>query len=114
MANWEKIKTNVKTAANKAIKTTGEVVDTASMQLKLKSLESKRDKQYAELGKLTYRQIKTSESYAGEISKVIEKLDEIREEIRQQNQKIEDAKKAKAEAKAEAKAKKKEEIADED
>lgn len=103
MTNWETIKGGVKTAAKKAIKTTGEVVDTASMQLKLKSLESKRDKGYAELGKLTYRQIKTGESHAGEISKVIEKLDQIREEIKAQNQAIDDAKKAKAEAKAKKK-----------
>ena len=103
MANWDKIKGNVKGAANKAIKTTGELADSASMQIKLKTLESKRDKQYKELGRLTYRQIKTGESHAGEISKVIEKLDQIREEIKAQNQAIDDTKKAKAEAKAKKK-----------
>ena len=103
MANWEQIKGNVKNAANKAIKTTGELADTASMQIKLKSLESKRDKKYAELGKLTYRLIKTGESQAGAISLVIEDLDKIREKIREQNTRIEDAKKAKAEEKAKKK-----------
>ncbi len=108
MANWEQIKGNVKVAANKAIKTTGELADSASMQIKLKSLESKRDKKYKELGKLTYRQIKTGDSLAAEIAPIIDELDAIREQIRQQKALIDEAKKAKADAKAEAKAKKKE------
>ena len=109
MANWDKIKGNVKVAANKAIKTTGELADSASMQIKLKTLESKRDKKYKELGRLTYRQIKTGDSLAEQIAPIIDELDTIREKIRQHNEAIEAAKKAKAEAKEEAKAKKKEE-----
>ena len=103
MANWEQIKGNVKQAANKAIKTTGELADLASMHLKLKALEGKRDKRYTELGKLTYRQIKTGESLAERISQIIEDLDTIRERIREQNQLIDDTKKARAEARAKAK-----------
>ena len=99
MANWEQIKGNVKGVAKKAVKTTGELADSASMQIKLKSLESKRDKKYKELGRLTYRQIKTGESLAESIAPVIEELDVIREDIRQQMKAIEDAKKARSEKK---------------
>lgn len=101
MANWEQIKGNVKVAANKAIKTTGELADSASKQMKLKSLESKRDKKYKELGKLTYRQIKTGDSLAGQIAPVIDELDAIREQIREQKELIEAAKKEKAQNKGE-------------
>ena len=100
MANWEKIKGNVKNAASKAIKTTGELADTASMHLKLRALEGKRDKRYMELGKLTYRQIKTGESLAERIAPIIDELDAVREKIREQNKLIDDTKRARAEAKA--------------
>ncbi len=99
MANWEKVRENVKCAANKAIQTTEEIADMASMKIKLKSLESKRDKKYTELGRLTYRQIKTEESMAGKISPIIEALDELREQIRLQTEAIEQAKKDRKEAK---------------
>lgn len=97
MANWNLIKSNVKTAANKAIKTTGELADLAKMHLKLKALEGRRDKRYTELGRLTYRQIKTGESFAERIAPIIDELDVVRERIRQQNQLIEETKKARAE-----------------
>ncbi|MBR2354268.1 MAG: hypothetical protein IKA76_07205 [Clostridia bacterium] len=100
MANWEAIKENVKVVADKAVKTTGELADSAAMQIKLKSLEHKRDKKYKELGKLTYRQIKTEESMAERIAPIIDELDEVRAQIKAQAKLIDDAKKARAEARA--------------
>ncbi len=107
MANWEQVKNHVKSAASKAMKTTEELADSASMQVKLKSLESKRDKKYTELGRLTYRQIKTEESMAGKISPIIEELDQIREQIKEQTALIEQTKKDRKEAKKAAKEEKK-------
>lgn len=103
MANWNQIRTKAKHAADRAKKTTGELADFASMQIKLKTLESKRDKKYTELGRLTYRQMRTGESQAARIANVMDELDEIREKIREQNKKISEAQKARAEAKENAK-----------
>ncbi len=82
MADWKEIRTSAKKTAGKAIKKTGELADMASMHIRLKALEAKRDAQYKQLGKLTYRQMKTGESLVGQIAPVIEKLDELREKIK--------------------------------
>ena len=105
MADWEKIRKNVGSATKKAAKKTGELMDDASMRLKLKSLETKRNKQYEQLGRLTYRQLKTEECLTEEIAKVIETLDDVREKLKAQAELIEKTKKARAEKKAEEKAK---------
>lgn len=101
MANWNEIRTTAKKTANKAIKKTGELADLAGMHIRLKSLEAKRDAQYKQLGKLTYRQMKTGESMVAQIAPVIEKLDELRERIRLQVEAIE-AEKAARKARKEA------------
>ena len=77
MADWKKIRSTVGHAASKAAKKTGEVADLSAMRLKLKLLQGKRDEQYKQLGKLTYRQLKTGESQAEKIASVIEVLDEL-------------------------------------
>ena len=104
MANWSEIRESVGRAANRALRKTEELADTASMHLKLKNLESKRESKYASLGKLTYRQLKTEETFTEEIAKLIEELDEIREKIRVVKDEIEAAKKAKEAEKAQKKA----------
>lgn len=100
MANWSEIRTTAKKTANKAIKKTGEIADVAGMHIRLKSLEAKRDAQYKQLGKLTYRQMKTGESLVGQIAPVIEKLDELREQIKRQVAEIEAEKAARKAKKA--------------
>ena len=77
MANWKKIRTTVGHAATTAAKKTGEVADLTAMRLKLKMLQAKRDEQYKQLGKLTYRQLKSGESQAEKIAPVVEELDEL-------------------------------------
>ena len=111
MANWSEIRESVGRAANRALRKTEELADTASMHLKLKNLEGKRESKYASLGKLTYRQLKTEETFTEEIAKLIEELDEIREKIRVVKDEIEAAKKAKEAEKAQKKAKEAEEAA---
>ena len=103
MANWKEIGSGAKRAANKAIKKTGEIADLASMHLRLKALESKRDEQYELLGKLTYRQLKTGETQATRIAATIEKLDELREKIRELGTQIEAEKEARKQAKEQKK-----------
>ena len=103
MANWKEIGNGAKRAANKAIQKTGEIADVASMHLRLKSLESKRDEQYELLGKLTYRQLKTGESQATRIAATIEKLDELRAKIRELGTQIEEEKAARKQAREQKK-----------
>ncbi|MBQ8331617.1 MAG: hypothetical protein IJX94_03860 [Clostridia bacterium] len=99
MASWNELRDTAKRAATKAINKTSELVDIASMQIKLKSLESKRNTQYQLLGKLTYRQLKSGESQAEKIAPVVAELDTILEQIREQVAEIEAAKKAREERK---------------
>ncbi len=99
MADWEKIRKNLGDAAEKAKKKTGELAEDASMQIKLKSLESKRNALYEQLGRLTYRQLKTGESQAEKIAQTIENLDEVRAKHRAQAVLIEKTKRERAEKK---------------
>ena len=92
MANWNDIKLNVSRAANKTIKKAGELADSASMNIKLKTLNAKLGDRFEVLGKLTYKQLKFDTSHAEEISKVIAEIDELREEIKQLKEKIAEAK----------------------
>jgi len=97
MADWEKIRKNLGDAAQKAKKKTGELAEDASMQIKLKSLESKRNSLYEQLGRLTYRQLKTGESQAEKIAETIEGLDDVRAKHRAQAVLIEKTKRERAE-----------------
>ena len=99
MADWNKIKENIGVAAQKAKKKTSELVDDASMQIKLRALESKRNQLYEQLGRLTYRQLKTGESQAEKIASTIEGLDDVRAKIRAQAALIEKTKRERAEKK---------------
>ena len=100
MANWQKIKSSAKRMAKSAIKGTGEAADIASLHIKLKSLENKRDKEYETLGKLTYNQLKGEESLADKISESVIAIDKLKADIAVMKEKIEIAKKEHAEARA--------------
>ena len=99
MADWNQIKKNIGTAAQKAKKKTGELVDDASMQIRLKALETKRNHLYEQLGRLTYRQLKTGESQAEGIASTIEALDDVRAKHRAQVELIAKTKRERAEKK---------------
>lgn len=113
MANWGEIRTNVGHAASEAAKKTEEIAQTASMHVKLARLMSKRDEQFEKLGKLTYKQLKTEESYAEQIAAIISQIDTLSSQIVKQKAKIEQAKAQKAAEKA-AKAEQKQAKAKED
>ena len=100
MANWEEIRANVSHAASTTVKKTEEIAQTASMHMKLARLMSKRDDQFEKLGKLTYKQLKTDESYAEQIAAVISQIDTLSSQIIKQKSKIEQANAQKAAEKA--------------
>ena len=89
MANWEDIKASVSRATNKTIKKAGELADTASLHFKLKTLKVNQSEKFEKLGKLTYKQLKTDNSYAEAISELIAEIDALREEIKALKKEIE-------------------------
>ena len=92
MADWNKVRQGVGTAAKKTAKKTGEMVDIASLYVKLKMAEAKLDGYYTALGKLTYKQLKTGESQAEKIKPIVDKIDATQEKMRNLSKKIEDEK----------------------
>ncbi len=103
MPKWEEIRTSVGRAATQTVKTTEEIAGNASMHVKLARLMSKRDEQFEKLGRLTYKQLKTDESYAEEIAAIIAQIDTYSKQIAKQKASIEAAKAQKLAAKAEKK-----------
>lgn len=101
MAKWDEIRTSVGRAASTTAKKTEEIAQSASLHVKLARLMSKRDEQFEKLGKLTYKQLKTEESYAEQIAAVISQIDTLSSQIIRQKAKIEQSKAQKAEKKAE-------------
>ena len=89
MASWNTVRVSVGRAASKAIHKTGEVADTASLYVKLKTAEAKLDGHYTALGKLTYKQLESGESQAEKIAPVVEKIRASQEKIRDLRNKIE-------------------------
>lgn len=111
MSTWNDIKKSVGLFAEKATTKTRELTDTASLKIKIASREADRDAEYRKLGKLTYSKLKNtdeerSEALTVEISKVIEKLDEINSQIEQMKAEEEERRAAKEAEKAEREAEK--------
>ena len=106
MANLNDIGSKISTAATKTIQKTEELAGTATMQVKLSMLISKRDKTFEKLGKLTYAQLKTGDSHAEEIAAVISQIDTLGAQISKQKAKIEREKTERAAQKAALKAEK--------
>ncbi|MBO7310118.1 MAG: hypothetical protein J6U86_01850 [Clostridia bacterium] len=100
MAKWNEIRSSVSRAANSTVKKTEKFAETASMHVKLARLMSKRDEQFEKLGKLTYKQLKTDESYAEEIAAIISQIDSLGIQIVKQKAIIEQAKAEKEAKKA--------------
>lgn len=100
MANWDEIKVKIGNAANKAIKKTEELADSASKHIKLKAMDGKLSEKYESLGRLTYKQLKSGESQAEKISGVIDEIDSLRVQRKALHDEIEADKKKRAEEKA--------------
>lgn len=94
MSTWNEFKESAKTTANKAIKKTGELADTASIHVKIKLSNARLSAAYEKLGKLTYKQLKTEESQAEAISEVIATIDSIRADVKTLKIKLEEIKEA--------------------
>ena len=101
MADWNSIRTSFSRAANKAVQKTGELADTAAKYVRLKNVDSKLSAKFEILGKLTYKQIKSGDSYAERIATVMDEIDALREKRAQIVAEIEEDKRAKEEAEAE-------------
>ena len=103
MASWKEICSNVERVAKNTINKTEELAESASMKVKLTTLNSKRDALYEKLGKLTYRQLKSGDDRAEEIAKIVTDIDKVLDDIAKQKAKIEEAKAEKAQAKEQKK-----------
>lgn len=119
MSKWEELKSNLSVIADKTIKKTKELTDTASLKIKIASKEADRDIEYKNLGRLTYLKLKDTdtkdpEALTKQISESIEKLDTINEEILTLKKEDELRKKAKKAEKEEAKKKAEEEAEQEE
>ena len=104
MASWNEIRDDVTRVANKAIKKTGELADSASLHIKLKVSEAKLSKAYEKLGKLTYKQLKSGDSQAEKISEAMATIDSLRADAKTIKIKLEEAKAAREEGAAEVEA----------
>ncbi len=102
MANWNEIRSDVSKAAKTAIKKTGELADSASLRFNLKKIEIRLHSAYERLGRLTYKQLKSEQSQAEQISETIATIDSLRAEAATIKKKIEEAKAAKEEEKQDA------------
>lgn len=80
MSDFNDFYNGVKRVADKAVKKTGEVADLAAKYVKLHRIDSKLSSRYEVLGKLTYKQLKTGESYAEKIALYMESIDKLRAE----------------------------------
>ena len=102
MATWNEFCSDVSRIANKAAKKTGEIAHSASVRIKLEGLKSKLSSSYEKLGRLTYKQLKTSVSQAEAISEAIATIDSLRSEISSIEKTMAEEKEKKAKEKEEA------------
>ena len=80
MSEWSELYETVKKVADKAVKKTEEFADSAAKHVVLHRIEAKLSERYENLGKLTYKQLKTGESQAERIAAHIESIDRLRAE----------------------------------
>ena len=81
MTFFEEIKRNVSDVADKAIKKTNEFSAYARLNVNIKTLESKLDDVYEEIGRLFYTAERSGEDKTSEIAEAIIKVDGINSEI---------------------------------
>ena len=106
MATWNEFCSSVSRVANKTAKKTGELAHSASLHIKLENNKAKLSSSYEKLGRLTYKQLKSSVSQAEQISEVIATIDTINADISAIEKTIADEKAKKAAEKEQEKAEK--------
>ncbi len=75
-----------------AYKKTDEVVTTEKQKFNIASLKSKREKDYADLGRIYYDLIKDSENLDDEIRKIVDAISEKNDEIARLNEYVQTVK----------------------
>jgi hypothetical protein len=88
MSEFNGLCKKIKRTAAKVVKKTGEAADMAAKYIKLQRIDSKLSDRYEVLGKLTYKQIKTGESYAEKIALYIDSIDKLRADRKALNDEI--------------------------
>ena len=89
MSEFNSFCKKVKKTAAKVAKKTGEATDIAVKYIKLQRIDSKLSDRYESLGRLTYKQLKTGESYAEKIALYIQSIDQLRADRKALNEEIE-------------------------
>ena len=89
MSEFNSFCKKVKKTAAKVVKKTGEAADIAAKYIKLQKIDSKLSDRYEVLGRLTYKQLKTGESYAEKIALYIQSIDQLRADRKALNEEIE-------------------------
>ena len=99
MSKWNDFCTTVGKYANRAVKKTEELADTASLHIKLKGVDVKLCEEYEKLGRLAYKKLK-DESFSGaeEIAACMDTIDGL---YARQNELKEELEKAKSKGKEE-------------
>ena len=88
MSEFNSFCKKVKKTAVKVVKKTGEAADMAAKYIKLQKIDSKLSDRYEVLGRLTYKQINTGESYAEKIALYIDSIDKLRADRKALNDEI--------------------------
>ena len=97
MAGWKELQQSAKKVAAKAISTTSDLSDTASLHVKLARKEAMLADIYEQFGRVAYQKIKTGADVDHKIKVLVEKIDVVRAEIYAINRSIDAKKLAKEE-----------------
>ena len=89
MSEFNNFCKKVKKTAAKVARKTGEATDIAVKYIRLQRIDSKLSDRYEALGRLTYKQLKTGESYAEKIALYIQSIDQLRIDRKTLNEEIE-------------------------
>ena len=81
MAFFEDLKRNASGVANKAAKKTTDLTSLAKLNVSVKTLETKLDGVYGEIGRLFYNAERNGEDYTSDIAALIMKADKFQAEI---------------------------------
>ena len=81
MSKWSDFGHRLKRVAGKAVAKTGDLSDTASLQIKLARKEAQLSDLYEQFGRIAYQKVKAGSSADHKMKILIEKIDIVRAEI---------------------------------
>lgn len=99
MPTWKEIKSSIVSAAHTAKDKTVELTKTASLKLKISDKNSKREKEFQNLGKLVYRKLRAKpdenlEKITIKTQETLEIIDNLTKEIRELKKQLKDLEEA--------------------